>query len=177
MTFPFRLTMMHKILFFIPVVMEISAKLENVKWRKQMTAGLVVILVVSCVLRIKKNIVDRIGHYQDESLLKISEILKAKYPPGTEVVYLDAKTEKPDDKLDPLARKARVNVFFSNKFLPFSPERLLEWQRRKLLIKEIREDHSKLDLLKKENIDVVISKAALPLELAGEVSEYKIYNF
>lgn len=177
MTFPFRLTMMQKILFYIPVVMEISGKLENLQWKKQITAGLVIILIVSGALRLNKNIIQRWSNYQDENLLKISEILVKNYEPGVRVFYLHAKTRKPDDKLDPLQRKARANVYFSNKFLPFSPERMLEWERRKLLTEEIRADLSKIELLKNENIEVVISKEVLPLELVAEVSEYKIYNF
>ena len=175
--FPFRLTMMQKLLFFIPLIMEIAQKLEKTRFTKQIMAVLVAVFVITGFMRINKNIVQRWPQYQDESVVKIAEILSKHYSPGTSVAYLDAGVIKPDDKLDPLGRMARVNVFYANKFMPFSPEKLVEWDRRKKITQEIQEDISKLSLLKNENIEVVISKRELPLELVEEWNEYKIYRF
>lgn len=175
-TYPFRLTMIHKLLFFVAAAMDVSYKLENLKWRKKLTSALIVILVVSGVLRINKNIIQRWGNYQDKNCLEIAKVLKENYPPGTKVFYLDAETKKADDKLDPLGRMSRTNVYFSNKILPSEPEKMMEWYRRKQLTAAVQEDTSKINLLKAENIEVVVSKRQLPLELVSEVREYKIYN-
>lgn len=175
--YPFRLTMIHKLLFFVAICMELSQKLERVKFRKQVVAGLVLILVVSGFLRINKNLIKRWGNYQDESLLEVSKFVGLKYQPGTKVFYLDAAIKVPDDKLDPLGRMARVDVYFSNKIIPSEPEKMMEWYRRKQLTIAIQEDLSKISQLKDENIEVVVSKQILPLELVSEVREYKIYNF
>lgn len=175
--FPFRLTMMQKVLFFIPMIMEISLKLETLKWKKHITILATIILVITGFIRINKNIVKRFNYFQDPEVLKIAEYLSLHYKPGTKVMYLDASVTLPDDKLDSLGRLARVDVFYVNKLMPFSPERILEWGRRKKITKKIQEDINQIDLLKNENIEVVISKKYLPLELVQEISDFKIYNF
>lgn len=175
--YPFRLTMMQKLLFFVAAAMDVSFKLESIKFRKQVTAGLIVILTVSGVLRINKNLVKRWGNYQDKDLLKVAEVIGSKFSPGTKVFYLDAATKVPDDKLDPLGRMARADVYFSNKIIPSEPEKMMEWYRRKQMTIAIQEDTSKISELKKDNIEVIVSKRELPLEKIAEVSEYKIYNF
>lgn len=175
--YPFRLTMIHKLLFFLAAAMDISHRLENVKWRKQLTTALIVILTISGILRINKNIVKRWANYQDKNCLEIAEVLKDKYPPGTHVFYLDAEIKKADDKLDPLGRMSRANVYFSNKILPSEPEKMMEWYRRKQLTELIQQDSSKINLLQKEKIEVIVSKKSLPLEQVAEVSEFKIYQF
>lgn len=174
--FPFRLTLMQKVLLILAAGLELSQRMEKVSWRKPLYAVLSIVLLVTGGLRLNKNIFKRLETYQDQELLDLSKVISQKYQPGTTVFYLDTNTVKSDDRLDPLSRMARVNVYFVNKFLPFSPEKILEWHRRQNLTRELQEDPTRLDLLENENIDVIISKGILDLNLIGESGEFKIYE-
>lgn len=174
--YPFRLTMIQKVLFYIAICLEISSRLEKVEWQKQITLALSLIFIVSAGLRLNKNIVKRWNNYKDQDLVDVVRVLTEKYQPGTKVFYLDTAVRVPDDKFDPLSRMSRMDVYFSNKLIPSKPDIMQEWYRRKLKTIELQEDPSKINTLIDEKIEVVVSKRQLPLELVSEVREYKIYN-
>lgn len=174
--FPFRLTLMQKVLLIIAGGIELSQKIERVSWKKHLHIGLTIILVITGALRLKKNIFERFAEQQDPAITNLAQTISEKYQPGTSVYYLDTNVQKVDDKLDSLSRMTRTDVFFVNKFLPFSPEKILEWQRRMELTDRIQKDPGNVDLLKSEDIDVIITKRNLDLKLVGESGEYKIYE-
>ncbi len=174
--FPFRLTMMQKILLFVAVGLEVCQKFETLRFKKQITIGFAVVLLVSGALRLNKNIVKRWNNWQEDSLVLVAQYLETSYPAGTSVFYIETNTLKSDDEMDPLSRMARVNVFFVNKFLPFSPEKILEWQRRLELTKSIQKDPAQIERLKKEPIDLILTKKELNLRLIHKLGEFNIYD-
>lgn len=176
--FPFRLTLLQKYFLIIPLVIELSEYLQPKRFGKYLTAASIVILVVSGALRLNKNIFQKFN--QLNKARDISAFISQKYAPGINVFYLDANTKKFDDELDSLARLSRINPFFVNKFLPFSPGKMIEWQRRLILTELIQNDPTAISLLKNEPVEVVISKNPLTnpsLQFVSTIGAYNIYDY
>lgn len=176
--FPFRLTLLQKYFLIIPLVIELSELPQKAWIRRYLTIGSILILVVSGALRLNKNIFQKL--HQVNKAREISGFISHKYRPGTNVFYLDANTKKFDDELDSLSRLSRINPFFVNKFLPFSPVKMIEWKRRLILTELIQNDPTAISLLRNEPVQVVISKEPLKnpaLQFVSTIGMYNIYDY
>lgn len=176
--FPFRLTLLQKCFLIIGLVSELVPFLENTKWKKHISIAASIIFVVSISLRLNKNILQR-SIKSPAHLDEVSHYLATNYAPGTDVIYLDTEIEAADDVFDPLTRKSQMDVYFVNKFLPFSPGKIIEWQRRLDLIARIRKTPADVVLLKNEKVKVIVSRMTYPdehLKLKTNIGDIKIYE-
>lgn len=177
--FPFRLGLLQKCFLFIGLVTELVQKIETrEKIYTVVTRVAILIFIVSAGMRIQKNVIARLNQ-ENTQLDAIATYLGNNYEPGTKLVYMDADVVNADDPFDSLSRKSRMDVYFVNKFFPFSPGKIIEWDRRLYVLDKIQKDQNQLPLIFKEGQKLILSKIKFThpeVRAVQDFGEYTLYE-
>ena len=172
--FPYRLGLLQKCFLLIGLVTELTSYIEKKNdIYRYVKIFAVVVFIASAGLRLQKNVLNRLGTETDSELQTISNYLKNSYEPGTKLVYLEADVVNADDVFDSLTRKSRMDVYFVNKFFPFSPGKIIEWDRRLHILESIQKDATKLPNLTKENQRLLLTRMKVSDSSFRQVQKFK----